>query len=408
MNVAQLQAIIKQQAAELALEKFKRQEAENKVRQQVEYLQFVLKASRINFWDWDLKTNLMEEFGFFDPISYECVNDEIGSFEVIRSRVLPCDREKVRIEIAEVIEKKKAEYNVEFRAKMHNGSIEWIMCRGQAYYDEEGNVARIAGLGAIVTRRKKTDALIFKNQVEMAALARLNAIAEMASLLAHELTQPLMVISTYVSGCLNHLHKEKFDKMQLINAMEKVVEHVNIVGEAIHSMKNSVRNKKLNYETVSLNEVITESLVVLQLHEALYAYSKLHFDLDRNLPVISIDKTQIALVLLNLTYTSMMILFNEKIADSSLIIKSSVLNNEFVSINIITVNTDFDFNIQNGLFSRFHLHEFAALKMDISACRVIIENHGGKILVYSLLGSQRSSCIEILLPIDDNDNDRLN
>ena len=57
--------------------------------------------------------------------------------------------------------------------------------------------------------------------------------AELTHLLSHELSQPLVVINAYVSGCIRRLEKNVYDKKQIIVAMKMVNHQVERIGKLI-------------------------------------------------------------------------------------------------------------------------------------------------------------------------------
>src|SRR5690606_35600442 len=58
-----------------------------------------------------------------------------------------------------------------------------------------------------LTERAESEARLIEVQNELARLARLNELGEMASTLAHELNQPLSAITNYVQGCIKLLDR---------------------------------------------------------------------------------------------------------------------------------------------------------------------------------------------------------
>src|SRR5690606_1962238 len=57
-----------------------------------------------------------------------------------------------------------------------------------------------------LTEREESAARLQEIQSELARLARLNELGEMASTLAHELNQPLAAIANYTQGCVRSLN----------------------------------------------------------------------------------------------------------------------------------------------------------------------------------------------------------
>ena len=58
---------------------------------------------------------------------------------------------------------------------------------------------------------------------QLAHVSRLSSMEEMASGLAHEISQPLAAIVNYTQGCVRYLQTEQHDATQLLEIMRKAV-----------------------------------------------------------------------------------------------------------------------------------------------------------------------------------------
>jgi hypothetical protein len=58
----------------------------------------------------------------------------------------------------------------------------------------------------------------------------------------HELSQSLLVMNTYISGCMHRLEQNRLNNDQVLEIIKKIAEQIKILGIKIHRMK------KIDYE----------------------------------------------------------------------------------------------------------------------------------------------------------------
>ncbi|MEO1004267.1 MAG: PAS domain S-box protein [Cyanobacteria bacterium J06638_38] len=122
-----------------------RKETEQALRENEERWQLALKGANDGIWDWNVRTNEV----FFSQRWKEMLGytvDEIGNtLEEWSKRVHPQDLAYVTEIIQEHFAQKTPFYSSEHRVLCKDGSYKWILDRGQALWDEAGNVVRMTG-----------------------------------------------------------------------------------------------------------------------------------------------------------------------------------------------------------------------------------------------------------------------
>ena len=93
-----------------------------------------------------------------------------------------------------------------------------------------------------MTAQRRAEELSRASQERLQASARLATVGEMASLMSHELNQPLAVISSYATGSLNLLQQPAGDAATLHDvrtALSRIAEQAGRAGKVIHSVRDS-------------------------------------------------------------------------------------------------------------------------------------------------------------------------
>lgn len=123
---------------------------------QEELLRIALSAARMGVWNWDIIKNQItwsesKEYLFgLEKSSFD------GKFETFINFVHPEDREKVQQAVIQAIEN-DAEYDVEFRIVLADGSLRWMVSKGDVFRDDSGIELRMTGVDIDITKRKQME-----------------------------------------------------------------------------------------------------------------------------------------------------------------------------------------------------------------------------------------------------------
>jgi len=134
-----------------------RKQVEEALRISKERYEMATQAAKVGVWDWNLQSgefyldpNLKALLGYGDE---EIPND----IEVWTTYVHPDDRQPVMEAAQAHIEGRTPEYIYEHRMRHKDGSVRWILVRGTAIRDEQGNVIRLVGTDVDITERKRAE-----------------------------------------------------------------------------------------------------------------------------------------------------------------------------------------------------------------------------------------------------------
>ena len=121
-------------------------------------------------WDWDIRTNTVAfSTRWKAMLGYQ--EDEIGNdFEEWQSRIHPDDREQALDTLAAYLEGEAPFYELEHRLRHRDGSYRWVLARGMALRDEQGEPYRMAGSHTDVTKRKEAEEQLRESEALYRAL----------------------------------------------------------------------------------------------------------------------------------------------------------------------------------------------------------------------------------------------
>jgi PAS domain S-box-containing protein len=133
-----------------------RKQVEEAFRKSAVRLQLAHDAAKAGTWEWDLQTNeniwSEELWKLYGLDSHNCE----PTYETWRQTIHPDDREKTE-QIVQKAATHEAELNAEWRVIDRDGSIRWLMSRGQPQVDVEGRPMRYIGIVVDITGRKRAE-----------------------------------------------------------------------------------------------------------------------------------------------------------------------------------------------------------------------------------------------------------
>ncbi|HEY0847128.1 MAG TPA: HD domain-containing phosphohydrolase [Noviherbaspirillum sp.] len=148
-------------------------EAEELLRRKEEHLRMALAAARMVTWVLELPENRLfhsEEalmtFGF--PPGFR-----IPDLNAFLALIHMEDRERVAASLIGAIEH-GAEYSVDFRAVLPDGSLCWVSTKGDVIYDDAGAPRRVLGVAWDITERKQAEIALNKANKALQVLSAVN------------------------------------------------------------------------------------------------------------------------------------------------------------------------------------------------------------------------------------------
>ena len=248
-----------------------------------------------------------------------------------------------------------------------------------------------------VSEQRRTEEVSRASQDRLQASARLAMVGEMASLLSHELNQPLAAISSYATGSLNLLADESTgdaapdapalsDDLRL--AMRRIAEQAERAGKVIKSVHDFVRRSERVREAVAPRALL-DAIMPLVILQARKLGVRISLEVDETCPPVLCDRTMVEQVLLNLARNGMQAMqCSDETGQPALAPSGKVLtlrirpaasnaHSQWVEFAVIDQGEGISGEVARQLFTPFFTTRKEGMGLGLSLCRTVIEQHGG-------------------------------
>lgn len=174
-----------------------------------------------------------------------------------------------------------------------------VLLRVTAIRDEVGQVQNVIGSGLDITELRRAEATARSHLDDVFRMNRLETANELASVLAHELNQPLAAIEFYVVAARHELAKTDIDRAELMGLLSRISELGLKTGEVIQHSRRFFKRGEIEADTQDLNTVLRSAMEVMQ-PTARRQNVRLTTELQADLPEVWGVAVHIEQVLLNL------------------------------------------------------------------------------------------------------------
>ncbi len=238
-----------------------------------------------------------------------------------------------------------------------------------------------------ISEQRRVEELQRASQERLQATARLATVGEMASLLSHELNQPLAAIASYATGSLNLLQDTaprlepglaKGSDLQL--ALRRIAEQAERAGKVIRSVHDFVRRRDQLREAVSPNALLNDIMPLVNL-QARKLQVRVRVEVDDGLPDVLCDRIMVEQVLLNLARNAMQAMDLPDLRDRPLEFRvrraASAEGNRWLEFSVADGGAGIPGEVARQLFTPFFTTKTEGMGLGLSLCRTVVEQHGG-------------------------------
>jgi len=214
---------------------------------------------------------------------------------------------------------------------------------------------------------------------ELARAGRVTALGQLASALAHELSQPLGAILRNAEAAEIHLNNASPDLQELREIVSDIRKDDRRAGDVIEQMRALIKRRTLEMHPLPLNELVQD--VILLVHsDAMARHVVLDCAVAPGLPMVAGDRVHLSQVLLNLIMNGMDAIQSSPASSSKrVVIEARSREEGKVEVAVTDSGPGVAPEIINKVFDPFYTTKSSGLGMGLPISRTIIEAHGGRL-----------------------------
>jgi PAS domain S-box-containing protein len=379
--------------SELTHDITERKRAEDELRRSEGYLAQGQTLSHTGSWAWNVSSGDL----FWSDEHFQICGVDPGTEKLSYPNdmhwIHPDDRSFVRQSFEKAI-REKSDFEVDCRLVRTDG-IRYVHSLGLPVLNEAGELTEYVGTIIDNTERKRAEEALQKAQAELAHVARVATVGELAASIAHEINQPLGALVINAGTCLRWLGREVPDLDEARKCAERIIKNGLRAGDVIKGIRSLVKKAPAEKERLNINETIRE-VIALAAGELTLNGVMLSMELQPDIPLLMGDRVQLQQVVLNLILNSTEAMSGVGWPVRELVIRSQESKPGEVMVTVRDSGTGLGPHDAERIFNSFFSTKSGGLGLGLSISRTIIEAHGGRL--WAMQNSDRGATFQFVLP----------
>jgi signal transduction histidine kinase len=229
--------------------------------------------------------------------------------------------------------------------------------------------------GRLARERRKTVEQMAALREQLAHIARVGTLGEMAAGLAHELNQPLTAIhfEAHAAMALDPMRHTR----ELGESLNRIGEQSLRAGDIVRRMRTFARSGRTRREHVEVRQLVNEVLALLD-HDLRLAGVRTRVLLADHVPPALVDRIQIQQVLVNLIRNAIEAMTRSAPGSRELTIRSEAAP-DAIRLSVTDTGGGVDPIVASRLFHPFQSTKAEGLGLGLSICQTLVEAHGGRV-----------------------------
>jgi len=237
-------------------------------------------------------------------------------------------------------------------------------------------MAYISGRDFVLSRRARLEVAELRSQ--MAQIERVSLLGQLASALAHELSQPLSAISMNVGVARKHLKQAPPDLGELNAILDDIGADKSRAVEIISRMRELFKQRRIELTPIRIDEVVANAVSLIAA-EANARRVTVRWNIQPGVPPVSGDAVHLSQVLLNLLMNGIQAVQSCPI-DARLVVLSVHTDEARGEVEVCVRDSGpgIPSLIDHRIFQPLFTTKAEGMGMGLALSRSIIEAHGGR------------------------------
>lgn len=231
-------------------------------------------------------------------------------------------------------------------------------------------------IGVVVSERRRAERQLWLNQEAVARISRLGSMGEFATVIAHEVNQPLTAISNYTRLIKRYLENGTGNKTAAIEAATKAVAQVERTAAIIKSLRDLIRLGRSEIVPQNLARIVRETLEMLE-PNLQRGRVEVKTRIPKDLPPVLADLLQVEQVLLNLIWNAIEAIEGAGHTQGTITVAAAAPPQGYVEVSVSDTGPGFSRDFRNATVGPALSTKPDGLGLGLALSRSIVESHGG-------------------------------
>lgn len=273
------------------------------------------------------------------------------------------------------------EYHLQRRYQRKDGGVVWANTSVSVIPATQRTPPMLAVVAEDITEAKRAAEALTKAQNELARVARVSTLGELAASIAHEVNQPLAAVAANANACLRWLDAQPPNSEEAQAAVRRIVRDANRASDVITRIRSFLRRDELVPTWVDIEAVVDETIGLVQADSHQQGVSIEHTPVN-GLPAVRADRVQLQQVILNLMMNGMeaMVLAGEGPRTLDIRVHWQPTS-DAVQVDVRDTGVGIAPADRDRIFDAFHTTKPEGMGMGLAISRSIIEAQGGRLWV---------------------------
>jgi C4-dicarboxylate-specific signal transduction histidine kinase len=241
-----------------------------------------------------------------------------------------------------------------------------------------------------ISQRRNANIKITELNRDLSHFSRVNLMGQMATGLAHELSQPLTAITQNVDAAISTAKQQDNVSADLLSILSELDEQAHLGGDILRALRGLVRKDRGTKAPFDFNELLTQTERLLH-HEA-EVHGITIIVRSAQIPFVVGNRIQIAQVLINLVRNAI-----EAIANSDSPVREINVLTHLASdhVEIWVDDTGPGIDPEITLFKQFETSKKDGMGLGLSICRTIVEANNGRLWYDAAYSKKTRFCLTL-------------
>ncbi|MDP8995491.1 MAG: PAS domain S-box protein, partial [Pseudomonadota bacterium] len=267
--------------------------------------------------------------------------------------------------------------SIELSFRQKSGDILHALVFEAPLIDDEGIHRGWMGSFIDITDRKVMEATAKAHLEKLAQTARLIMIGEVASLIAHDLNQPLAAITSYSTGLSNRFKVGTIAPQTTLKTLDKISKLARHAGSIVHKVQDFVKKSGPRFEPTDIGDAVMEAIALYD-RESRSHPSRIVVTKSTPALLANVDPVLIEQVIINLVRNAEEAMRALPTAKRRIDISVAKASDE-IQIQVADRGPALSAETKSSIFKPFFTTKPDGMGIGLTICRSILEAHYGRL-----------------------------